>query len=79
MKRTNREAALSDVGIAQVEETCKLIEEKGITLTFVKYSFAAAAMDSANIVGKDLKVCMLRMIRPFPRINSIFMKFIFFS
>ena len=55
-ERTNREAALSDTGVEQVENACRLLEKNGVTITLVKYSLAASCIDTANIVGKELKV-----------------------
>ena len=54
--RTNREAALSVKGIEQVEEACLQLKEQGIVPTIVRYSLAAASTDTADIVGKELKV-----------------------
>jgi len=62
---TNRETALSEIGISQIEETCQLFEQKGITITLVKYSLAASCIDSANIVGKKLQIGRDRLVPEF--------------
>uniref|UniRef100_A0A7S4I0E2 Uncharacterized protein n=1 Tax=Odontella aurita TaxID=265563 RepID=A0A7S4I0E2_9STRA len=62
---TNREAALSNVGINQVEETCQRLREYDVNPTIVRYSLAANAVDSANIVGKELKVGRDRLVPEF--------------
>lgn len=54
--RTNRDAALSTKGVEQVEETCRRLKEQVMQPTIVRYSLAAAAIDTADIVGKELKV-----------------------
>jgi hypothetical protein len=56
---TNREAALSEFGESQVRNACKLLLSEGVSPTVVRYSLAAACVDSANIVGEELKVCLL--------------------
>lgn len=53
---TNREAALSDVGVRQVREACRYIASSGSSPTIVRYSIAAAGIDSANIVGEELGI-----------------------
>ena len=52
---TNREAALSELGESQVRDACKFLASHDIT-PIVRYSLAAASVDSANIVGDELKV-----------------------
>lgn len=56
---TNREAALSELGESQVKNACELLLSEGSSPTVVRYSLAAACVDSANIVGQELKVCLL--------------------
>lgn len=53
---TNREAALSELGDLQVRDACKYLISQGINPTVVRYSLAAASVDSANIVGEELRV-----------------------
>lgn len=53
---TNREAALSELGDIQVKNACRFLNSQDITPTVVRYSLAAASVDSANIVGEELKV-----------------------
>ncbi len=60
--RTNREAALSELGREQVEKASQKLLEDGIQLTIMRYSLAAAAVDSANIVGNILKVIIYSYI-----------------
>jgi len=47
---------LSAKGVEQIEETCKRLRDEGVTPTIVRYSLAASAIDSADIIGKELKV-----------------------
>jgi hypothetical protein len=56
---TNREAALSNLGEMQVKNACKYLAEAGIVPTVVRYSLAAASIDSANIVGEELRVSLM--------------------
>lgn len=57
---TNREAALSDLGESQVRNACKFLASQDIN-PIVRYSLAAASVDSANIVGDELKVLRFLM------------------
>ena len=50
---TNREAGLSDTGIAQVQAACKLLEGKDPSV--IKYSLAASSMDTTAIIKDQLK------------------------
>jgi len=66
--RTNHEDALSPRGIEQVQADCKWMIENDIVPTVVKYSLAAKAMETANVVASELKVGCLH--RPFlPRLQ----------
>ena len=56
---TNREASLSEFGESQVRNACNMLLSAGASPTLVRYSLAAACVDSANIVGEELKVCLL--------------------
>jgi len=62
---TNREAALSPKGIEQVERMCEELRADGVSPTVVRYSLAAAAIDSADIIGKELKVGRDRLVPEF--------------
>uniref|UniRef100_A0A7S2UCM5 Uncharacterized protein n=1 Tax=Attheya septentrionalis TaxID=420275 RepID=A0A7S2UCM5_9STRA len=62
---TNREAALSDHGMEQVKEACGRFETEKIVPTVVRYSLAANAVDTANIVGRDLKIGRDRLVPEF--------------
>lgn len=56
---TNREAALSQKGIDQIEKMCEKLRADEMSPTIVRYSLAASAIDSCNIIGKELKVRIL--------------------
>jgi broad specificity phosphatase PhoE len=62
---TNREAALSERGIQQVQAASRQLASLGINPSVVKYSLAAAAMDSANIVKEELRVGQNRLVPEF--------------
>ena len=62
---TNRESALSPNGIEQMEQVCEKFREKDITPSIVRYSLAASAIDSSNIIGKTLKVGRDRLVPEF--------------
>jgi broad specificity phosphatase PhoE len=62
---TNREAALSETGIAQVQVACKQLEAADIQPSVIKYSLAASSMDTAGIVRDELKVGQNRLIPEF--------------
>ena len=62
---TNREAALSENGIAQVQAACQIMEENQINPSVIKYSLAASAMDTTAIVKERLKVGQNRIIPEF--------------
>lgn len=62
---TNREAALSEKGEDEVRRACNLMKMSGITPTVVRYSLAASSIDSANIVGEELKIGRDRLVPEF--------------
>jgi broad specificity phosphatase PhoE len=62
---TNRDSALSDEGISQVEATCQYLKEKDINPTIVMYSLAASSMDTANIIGRELRLGRDRLVPEF--------------
>lgn len=62
---TNRDSALSDKGLQQVEETCQSLKDQNINPTIVMYSLAASAMDTANILGRELKIGRDRLVPEF--------------
>ena len=62
---TNREAALSGKGIEQVCEMCKELRSDGLAPTVVRYSLAAAAIDSADIIGNELNIGRDRIVPEF--------------
>jgi broad specificity phosphatase PhoE len=49
----------------QVEEACRFLAEQGILPSIVRYSLAASAMDTANMIGKELKVGRDRLVPEF--------------
>jgi hypothetical protein len=53
---TNHEDALSELGVAQVEQACEEMRVRGINPSVVKYSLASKCIDSANIVATNLLV-----------------------
>jgi broad specificity phosphatase PhoE len=62
---TNREAALSDKGIAQVQAACQILIDANINPSVMKYSLAASAMDTVGIVRDELKVGQNRVVPEF--------------
>ena len=64
---TNREAALSEKGVAEVQEACKILAQNDILPSVVKYSLAASAMDTAQIMKEDsaLRIGQNRLIPEF--------------
>jgi broad specificity phosphatase PhoE len=62
---TNREAALSDQGIAQVQAACQLLIDANINPSVMKYSLAASAMDTVGLVRDELKVGQNRVVPEF--------------
>jgi broad specificity phosphatase PhoE len=62
---TNREAALSEQGKLQVEASIQLLKFNQINPTVCRYSLAAASIDSANIIGKELKIGRDRLVPEF--------------
>lgn len=62
---TNRDSALSEQGIRQVEETCQYLKDKDINPTIVMYSLAASSMDTANIIGRELRLGRDRLVPEF--------------
>ena len=62
----NRDDALSPRGIDQVVEACRQIQFDDTRLpTLVKYSLAASCIDSAMIVGQELKLGTDRIVPEF--------------
>ena len=48
---------MSELGAEQVKEACRYIKSSGVSSpTVVRYSLAAASIDSANIIGEELRV-----------------------
>lgn len=65
---TNRECALSDLGTRQIEDVCEYLNSGDDVVsppTIVRHSFAAAAIDTANIVGRELKIGRDRLVPEF--------------
>lgn len=59
---TNREDALSPLGIHQVQDACKSMMALDINPSVVKYSLAAKSIDSANIVASEMKIGRNRIV-----------------
>ena len=62
---TNREAALSGAGLDQVRAAAAVMAENGIAPSVVKYSLAASAIDSADVVKEELLIGQNRMVPEF--------------
>lgn len=65
---TNRDCALSDMGIQQIERVCDYLNSGDDVVsapTVVRHSFAAAAIDTANIVGRELRIGRDRLVPEF--------------
>ena len=62
---TNREAALSEIGEEQVRRACKKLSATGSQPTIIRYSLAAASIDTANIVGEELNIGRDRLVPEF--------------
>ena len=62
---TNRESALSQKGVDEVRQACRLLQSADINPSVIKYSLAASAVDSAMVVRDELKVGQNRMIPEF--------------
>jgi len=59
---TNREDALSPLGIEQVQDACKEMMARDINPSVVKYSLAAKSMDSANVVATEMQIGRNRLV-----------------
>lgn len=57
--RTNRDDALTTLGVIQVEDACADLMAKGINPSVVKYSLASKCIDSANIVATRMMVSIM--------------------
>lgn len=62
---TNRESALSPNGIGQIEKMSEQLRADDIAPTIVRYSLAASAIDSSNVIGRALKVGRDRLVPEF--------------
>jgi hypothetical protein len=63
---TNREDALSPDGQEQVQAACQvIIQDEASFPTIVKYSLAAACIDAADIVGRELEIGRDRLVPEF--------------
>lgn len=54
--RTNRDDALTTLGVGQVEDACADMMAKGLNPSVVKYSLASKCIDTANIVANRMMV-----------------------
>lgn len=62
---TNREDALTELGLAQVEEACNEMMARGINPSVVKYSLASKCIDTANVVATKMFVGRNRIVPEF--------------
>mmetsp|Transcript_23051 Transcript_23051/g.46915 ORF Transcript_23051/g.46915 Transcript_23051/m.46915 type:complete len:567 (+) Transcript_23051:121-1821(+) len=62
---TNREDALTDLGIIQVEEACNEMMSKGMNPSVVKYSLAAKCIDTVNIMATNMMIGRNRIVPEF--------------
>lgn len=53
---TNREDALSPLGLEQVQESCQILLSRDVNPSLVKFSLAAKSIDSANIVADKMLI-----------------------
>ena len=67
---TNREAALSDLGQAQVVEACRYLKSEEIEITQGRYSLAASCADAADIVVDQLKLGRDRIVPEFTYLDG---------
>ena len=59
---TNRENALSKTGEEQVHAACRMMDDAKVNLGVVKFSLAANAIDTSNIIAQDLLVGRNRLV-----------------
>ena len=62
---TNRDDALTPIGMAQVEEACNKMLALGINPSVVKYSLASKCMDTSNIVANTMMIGRNRIVPEF--------------
>ncbi len=62
---TNREAALSEKGIQEVQVACRILQDADISPSVIKYSLAASSVDTAMVIRDELKVGQNRLIPEF--------------
>uniref|UniRef100_A0A7S2P922 Uncharacterized protein n=1 Tax=Leptocylindrus danicus TaxID=163516 RepID=A0A7S2P922_9STRA len=66
---TNREAALSERGIEQVLDACRLMEENDVNPSIVTYSIAAKSCDTASIISRELMIGNNRMMPEYTNLD----------
>jgi len=59
---TNREDALSPLGIEQVQDACNDMMSRDINPSVVKYSLAAKSIDSSNVFASEMKIGRNRLV-----------------
>lgn len=59
---TNREAALSDVGIQQVQQACRDMIKRDVNPSSVRFSLAAKCIDTADMIATEMKVGRNRIL-----------------
>jgi len=68
---TNRDDALTPIGMAQVEETCNKMLSLDINPSVVKYSLASKCLDTANIIANTMMIGRNRIVPEFTFMVSI--------
>jgi hypothetical protein len=59
---TNRENALSNVGIHQVQEACRVLDDAQLHLSLVKFPLTANAIDTSDIIASTLQIGRNQMV-----------------
>ena len=62
---TNRDDALTPIGMAQVEEACNKMLNLDINPSVVKYSLASKCLDTANIIANTMMIGRNRIVPEF--------------
>ncbi|KAL7526045.1 hypothetical protein ACHAXR_001286, partial [Thalassiosira sp. AJA248-18] len=62
---TNRDDALTELGVTQVDDACDEMMSKGINPSVVKYSLASKCIDTSNIVATKMMIGRNRIVPEF--------------
>ena len=62
---TNRDDALTPIGMAQVEEVCNKMLSLDINPSVVKYSLASKCLDTVNIIANTMMIGRNRIVPEF--------------